>query len=437
MKNLSFIKFRKSFNELKTFYLLWSTQTLSALGSAMTNFALIIWSYQAKGSALTTALLTVSSYAPYVLISIFSGVLSDRWNKKSIMLISDTFAAFCTMAVFALLQTQRLEIWHLYILNALNGLMNSFQQPASDVAISLLVPQKYYQKISGLRTFSSSLTSILTPVAAAVFLTFTNLQGVILFDLFTFAVAFCTLLFGIKVPAVLSNMQQKESVFQSAKTGLQFLKQHRGILDLILFLAAINFVASMYEAALPARLLSSTYGETAYGIVNTITGAAMLAGSLIATILPAPKSRVRVICNALLLSMSTENFLLALGKTQFLWCIGAALGWLSIPLMNANMDALFRSYIPLSIQGRVYAVRNTLQFFTIPIGYVLGGICIDKLFTPFMKLQTENAPFSFFFGTGQDAGAAMFLFFLGIFGVLICLFFRCDRHIWALEKHDK
>ena len=82
-----------------------------------------------------------------------------------------------------------------------------------------------------------------------------------------------------------------------------------------------------------------------------------------ATILPIPKSRVRVICNTLLLAMSTENFFLSFGKSLPVWCVGAVLGWISIPVMNANMDVLFRNYIPLTMQGRVYAARNTFQFF--------------------------------------------------------------------------
>ena len=103
--------------ELHSFFILWITQSLSALGSAMTNFALIIWSYQEQGSALSTALLSVCSYAPYVIMSIFAGALSDRWNKKIVMLVSDSMAAFCTVIVLLLLSTERLQIWHLYVLN--------------------------------------------------------------------------------------------------------------------------------------------------------------------------------------------------------------------------------------------------------------------------------------------------------------------------------
>ena len=115
-KTLSF------WNRARDFMLLWGTQALSALGSSMTSFALIIWAYRQQDSAMTTAMLSVCSYAPYVLTSLFAGALSDRWNKKTVMLVCDSLAALSTVAVLILLNTGRLEIWHLYALNALNGL---------------------------------------------------------------------------------------------------------------------------------------------------------------------------------------------------------------------------------------------------------------------------------------------------------------------------
>ena len=421
--------------DLHSFLILWLTQSLSALGSSMTNFALIIWSYQQHGSALITAMLSVCSYLPYVIMSIFAGALSDKWNKKITMLVSDSFAALCTIVVLVLLKTGMLEIWHLYCLNALNGLMNTIQQPASDVAISILTPKKYYQKVSGMRSFSNSLISIMTPIIATTLLTLTNMQVVILLDLLTFGVAFISLLCFIKIPTVQNENAKKESVFQSAKSGLKFLKHNRGILNLILFLAAINFTASVFNATFPAMLLSRKGGgEVSLGIVNTVTGIAMLVGSVIASILPAPKSRVRMICNALLLSMSTENFFLAFGKSVPVWCIGAVLGWIAIPIMNSNMDVIFRSYIPIEMQGRVYSARNTLQFFTIPIGYFSGGLLVDKVFEPFMVSQQLGGLLTTVFGTEKGSGAAFLLFILGIVGVLTCFIFRKNTHIWKLDR---
>lgn len=417
--------------ELKNFILLWLTQSLSALGSAMTNFALVIWLYGDSGSALQTALLTVCSYAPYVLMSIFAGAVSDRWNKKAVMLICDSFAAVCTVTVLILLKTGRLEVWHLYLINALNGLMNTVQQPASDVAVTMLSPKEHYQKVSAMRSFSNSLNSILTPALAAAVMAFGGLESVIFIDLTTFAAAFLVLLFFIKIPEPERSSDEKESFFSSTKSGLTYLKTNKGILWLILFLAAINLIASMYEAALAPMVLSKS-GETALGIVNSCVGLATLGGSVIAVLVPKPKSRVRVICGCLFLSMSTENFLLAFGRTPFVWCIGAILGWICIPLMGANLDVIFRTNIPVKMQGRVYSARNTLQFFTIPVGYFLGGLLVDRVFEPFMG--NNSIPlFNTLFGSGKGSGAAMLFFFLGIAGVIVCIVFSRIRHIRELD----
>lgn len=422
---------------LGPFLLLWSTQGLSALGSSMTSFALIVWSYQQQGSALTTALLSVSSYAPYVLLSIVSGALSDRWDKKRTMLVCDSLAAVSTLAVLLLLRTGGLALYHLYVLNALNGLMNTFQQPASDVAVSLLAPKEQYQRVGGLRSLSNSLVTILTPVIASALFALLGLEAVIWLDLATFAVAFVTLAAFIRLPhTALEGGEAREPVFKVARDGLRYLRHNRGVLDLILFLAAINLTASMYNAALPAMLLSREQGgEVALGLVNGCAGLANVAGSLLVSFRRPPQSRVRVICNALLFSMSTENLLLALGRSLPVWCLGAVLGWLCIPVMSANMDVLFRSHIPVAIQGRVYSVRNTLQFGTIPLGYLLGGALVDGVCEPLMARQTADSPLVFLFGTGKGSGAALLFLGLAVLGVVTCLVFRRDRHIWELDRN--
>lgn len=426
------MKTKNQISALGPFLLLWLTQSLSTLGSSMTSFALVVWSYQHSGSALTTALLSVCSYAPYVLMSLFAGALSDRWDKRRVMLLSDAFAACCTVAVLLLLVSGRLELWHLYLLNAFSGLMNTFQQPASEVAVSLLTPERYYQRAGSLRALSYSLNSMLAPALASALYALVGLEAVILFDLATFAVAFCALLLRIRIPAAPAAGTGGESVLRSARSGLRYLNAHRGILDLILFLAAINFTASMFNATLPALLLNRG-GEGVYGLVNMVSGAAMLAGSLLSAVLPTPKSRARVICNCLLLAMSTENFLLSLGRGLPLWCLGAALGWVAIPIMNTNLDALLRLSIPIPMQGRVYSARNALQFFTIPLGYALGGVLVDQVFEPWMAVQRTASPLGLLFGSGKGSGAAGLLFLLGLLGVATCLIFRADPHIRALE----
>lgn len=420
--------------EMRGYLALWLTQTVSGLGSAMTSYALVIWSYTQQGSALATALLMVCSYTPYVLCSVFAGALTDRWNKKKIMLWCDALAAVCTVAVLALLKMGALRVWHLYIVNAVSGLMNTVQQPASEVATTTMLPPKYYQKVGSLRYLSSSLQSILTPILATAVLGLWGMDAVIALDLGSFLIAFLVLLCFISIPEA-PAAGRKESVLKSTVEGVRWLREHTGIFHLMLFLAGINLVASMYNAAFPAMMLSKPEaGEQAMGTVNAVIGVTTLAGSILASLLKPPKSRVKAIWYCLMVSMCTENFFLAFGKNVPVWCFGAILGWILIPWMNANLDTVNRLNIPVEIQGRVFAARNSFQFFTIPVGYLLGGALVDRVFEPLMASQRAEGFLVKCFGTQKGSGAAFLFAFLWLMGIAVCLLFRGDRHIWKLEE---
>ena len=426
MKN-DFIDLR----EIRSYLLLWFTQMISGLGSAMTSYALVIWSYTQEGSALQTALLMVCSYAPYVICSIFAGALSDRWNKKKTMLGCDALAALSTLAVLLLLKSDALRIWHLYIINIISGLMNTVQQPASEVATTALLPREFYQKVGGMRYLSSSLNSILTPVITTAILGLWGIDTVIAIDLISFAIAFVVLLLFIPIPKIESE-QKQESILQSVSVGIRWLKRNPGIFHLMLFLAAINLVASMYNAAFPAMMLSKA-SERVMGTVNSVIGITMLVGSILSSFMKTPKSRVKAIWCCLMLSMCTENFFLAFGNSIRIWCFGAALGWISIPWMNANLDAINRLNIPVEIQGRVFAARNSFQFFTIPLGYFLGGLLVDQVFEPIMAMQATDGLLVKLFGSGKGSGVALLFAVLWLMGIAVCLLFRGNKHIWRLE----
>ena len=358
--------------QLRDFLILWSTQSASQLGSSITAFALTLWLYEKTGSSLHTAALTICSYAPYVLMSIFAGALTDRLDKKKTMLICDVLAVLCTITVFGLYHANCLMVWHLYALNAFSGLMNTVQQPTSEVAMTLIIPEKYYQKTSALRSLSRSLISVLSPLLATALYSFLGLDGAIAADIGSFLIAFVALQFFAKIPKNHRN-EKKESVLLLAKEGIGFLKDNPMIMTLLLFMAGINLISSAFEATLPGYVLPNPKGgQAVLGIVTSCSGAAMIIGSLFASILPKPKDRVKAVYLTMLFSMGTENFIMAFAREPLLWCMGQVIGWILVPVMSTNLEVILRCFIPVELQGRVYACRNTLQFFTIPIGLFLG-----------------------------------------------------------------
>ena len=413
-------KKKNKLHQLKDFLILWSTQSMSQLGSSITAFALTLWLYEKTGSSLSTAALTICSYAPYVMMSIFAGALTDRFDKKKTMLICDVLAVTCTIAVYLLYRTEHLMVWHLYALNAVSGLMNTVQQPASEVAMTLIVPEKYYQKTSALRSLSRSLISVLNPLIATALYSFAGLNGVVAVDVGSFMIAFAALQFFVKIPE--SRGEKKESVLLLAKGGIEFLKKTPMIMTLLLFMAGINLVSSAFDATLPGYVIPNPKGgQAVLGIVTSCSGVAMIIGSLIASYLPQPKDRVKVVYLTMLFAMGTENFIMAFAREPMLWCIGQVIGWILVPVMSTNLEVILRNSIPVELQGRVYACRNTLQFFTIPIGLFLGGFMVDDVCEPFMVRYGDSLILKTLFGAGKGSGAALMMFILGISGSLICI----------------
>ena len=406
---------------MKSFILLWLTQSLSQLGSSITSFALSIWLYEKTGSALQSAFLLISSYAPYVLVSIFAGALSDKWKKKKTMLICDSLAAIFTIIILILITKDLLEPWHMYIINALTGLMNTFQEPASETAMTIITPKDGLQKASGLKSLSRSLISIFNPVLATTLYSFFGMKVVCAFDLLTFIVAFVTLALFIEIKDI-EYENNETDIFTLIKEGKDYLKNNKLILYIILFLSCINFVASSFDTIINPLVLSKTNNEQILGVVMSFSGIAMLVGSFIATNMKEPKHKTRTLYYALLISMMFENFMIALSDSPVVWCIAQITGWLPIPIFNACYDVIFKTTIPVEMQGRVYSFRNTLQFFTIPIGYFFGGLLVE-IFEQFIIDNPSNI-LTAIFGNSAGSGASIAMFVSGLVGVIGCIIFK-------------
>ncbi len=107
------------FKGLRDFLILWSSQFVSSLGTAMTNFALIVWVYGREGTASSITLLSVFSLLPSILFSFIAGTIADRWDKKRTMLMTDAFAALGTVVVFSLYLSNSEVLWLIMFLNRL------------------------------------------------------------------------------------------------------------------------------------------------------------------------------------------------------------------------------------------------------------------------------------------------------------------------------
>jgi len=411
--------------EMRQFLILWFGQMISSLGTSMVSFALIIWVYQQEGTATSVALLSFFTYLPSILFSFLAGTFVDKWDKKRVMLISDLVAAIGTVMLFILYGTDALKIWHLYAINFTISFMNAFQNPASYVATSLLVPKEHYARASGLQSFSGASVTILTPLLAAAILAFGGLRTVFIIDLVTFAFAFLTLLFFVKIPVMEKASEVNESFRRNITAGLRFLREHAALLKLILFFAFVNLLAYLTGfGILPAMILARTGNDQAIlGIVTAAGGIGTLIGSILVTISKPPKDRIRTIFLALVLSFVLCEPALAAGRTTWIWVIAMLGGYIPLPFMNASLSVTMRANVPIEMQGRVFAARDTLQFFTIPLGLLLGGFLADNVFEPLMQQDILiSRLLAIVVGSGNGSGMAVMFLITGIVGTLASLY---------------
>ena len=422
--------------ELKTFLILWSSQSLSQFGSSMTSYSLIIWAFEKQDSVLSTSLLVICSLLPSILLSFLAGTFIDKWNKKLIMLISDTIAAICSVFVLVLLFSNRLEISYLYIINIILGIMNAFQSPASSVAVTMIVPKKYYVKISGIQSLSSSMVTTFTPLVATSIYAFGGMRVILAIDLATFFIAFMALLFCIKIPTYVSyKKEQKLSLLANCLDGASYIFKNKSILNLIIFMGFVNLIAAIYNCNLTPMILARTSNnKVILGIVTSFVGVGGIIGSILVTIKKHSKSKVNTIFNSITFSFLICNTLLGVGRNAYIWSIAVLAGHLTVPFLTGNVEAIMRTKVPIEMQGRVFAARNTLQYATIPIGYMLGGILADKCFEPIMASNSDMQQIlSIFVGTGKGSGIAIIFIIIGIIGFTVCCMFRRNKYIKALD----
>lgn len=339
---------------LKGFLILWGSQAVSSLGSSLTSFALILWVYRQQHTATSIALLSFFTYLPSILFCFIAGTLADQWDKKKIMLVSDLFAALCTLTVAILFFTGALQVWHLYVANFVNSFMNAFQNPASYVAVSLLVPKEQYARASGLQAFSGSLIRILTPPLASAILSFGSLTTVFLIDLGTFLFAFFVLLFFVKLPPLPKSAEQKkEPVWKSCATGFSFLRANNALLKLILYMSLINLLAYISGyGILPAMILArSGDNQTTLGLVTSAMGIGMLLGSIFVTILKPAKRRTQLVFFTMTISFFLGDVLWGLGRSAPMWIFSAFCGNMLVPFTGACMFSITRTNVPTNCRG--------------------------------------------------------------------------------------
>jgi DHA3 family macrolide efflux protein-like MFS transporter len=234
---------------------------------------------------------------------------------------------------------------------------------------------------------------------------------------------------------IIKKQDKKESFGSNCKQGITYIVKRKDIFHLIVFMGFVNFIAAIYSCNFtPMILLRSGNNKVVLGIVSSTIGIAGIIGSILVTIMKQPKKRVPIIINTMIFSFLVCNSMLGIGRNYYVWMIAVFAGNCLVPFLTANVEYIMRTKIPLEMQGRVFSARNTIQYLSIPMGYILGGLLTDKIFEPFMgKTSTVQHFFSYIVGNGKGSGIALVYILIGLIGFLGCCLFKFDKHIKKLD----
>ena len=284
-----------------------------------------------------------------------------------------------------------------------------------------------------MNSFSSNLIVVFSPMLAAVLFSAGGLPLILLFDLLSFAVAFCVLLFLIHIPEQIIR-EKFTSPFAGIKVGL---KNETGILHIMLTMAVINFFSRLtYENILSPMILSRSSGNNVVlGIVNACMGIGGIIGGLLVSVKKESRKKANMIYISAAVSFLLGDLTMAIGRNVFFWSFAAFAASLPIPFITAEQNVILYKKIPEKMQGRVFAVRNAIQYSTIPFGILLGGYLADYIFEPFMRSDADIVSFlEMLVGNGAGSGMAVMFLCTGICGFAMSILSLRSKKIQELNE---
>jgi len=390
-----------------TFTVVWLGQLVSVIGSGLTSFALGVWVFEHTGSATQFALIGLFAVLPRVLLSPLAGSIVDRWDRRRAMILGDAGAGFSTLVLVLLLFTNKLEIWHIYLIVGASAAFSTVQWPAFTAATTLLVPKKDYGRANGMIQLGRAAADILSPALAGFLMLIVGLDGVILIDFATFVFAVITLL-PVRFPkpqGTIPGESENLSLKEDMTFGWKYISARPGLLGLLIFFAAVNFLWGMVGALITPMILGFTTSDM-LGIIISIAGVGMLVGSLVMSIWGGPQRRINsVLCFEFLSGICF--LLMGLRPSFWLIALGAFGAHVTIAIVYGSNQAIWQSKVAPGVQGRVFATQQMIAKAASPLAYLLAGPLADHLFEPLLAPTgqlTESIGQVIGFGAGRGIG---------------------------------
>ena len=365
-----------------------SSYTFYWVGSllSITSFFMLIiargWLvFDMTGSPFLVTAVAASSQLPSLVLSIFGGVIADRFNRKAILIIAEFVNLIGLVVLAVLVATDTVTIPYLMILALINGINFALAFPARAAMVPSLVPPQDIANGVALSSMVFSGAQLLGPFGAGWLLN--GFAPAIVFWVSAAAVGAAVPLFFLLKPrqSAFGHDQGHGTVFGSIVEGVQYIGQRQILLGLMaLGLVAIVF-GMPYQTVLPVfadEVLNSP--QLGLGYLGTAGGIGAIAGSLLVARFTG-LGQMRFALAAGVIGMGV--FITFFSLSAMLWlalAMALVVGFFFQMLMTANF-ALLQVLVPDRLRGRVMSVRFII-FGLSPIGIISLGAAAEAIGTP-------------------------------------------------------
>jgi MFS family permease len=420
---------------MRAFFTVWAGQLVSLIGSQLTGFALGVWVYELTRSVLMLALTQIAIGAPYVLLSPLAGVLVDRWNRRIVMIISDFGAGLAVLSAAVLYITGQLRPWMVIPINLWMASFNSLMWPAYTASVTLLVPKSQYGRANGFVQLGEAIPQIAGPALAGMLYVVIHVGNMALIDFGTYLFSVVLMLLFVRIPdppRTEAGLKAKGSVWREMRFGWEYIMARSGLLALLLFFLATNFLTGVMQPLLTPLILDNWKADV-LGYLSTIMGVGMLVGTLVMSAWGGGKRKVFTLLGG---GMLCALFLTGAGLRASIPLLAVCgFGFMfSTPFMNASSQAIWQSKVAADVQGRVFAVRRAIAWSSQIVAPLLAAPLADYLFKPGMASGGILVPvLGPIFGVGASRGVGTLISLLGFLMIIVTLVAFSSRRIREVE----
>jgi MFS family permease len=362
------------------FWIYWTGQTISLIGSALTNFALPLLVFKLSGSALDLGIATAAAWLPYLIFGLPIGTWVDRISRKGLMISMDIVRAALLAVVPTLALVGHLPLWWIYMVLFFNATLGIGFNAAGYAAIASLAKSKGLVQANGFIQTSAWLALVVGPLLATFLLTRISLQGVLWVDAATFLVSAASLALVRTSFNRTSPMTETRSTFgRDLVEGLRYvlsrpLLRALGLIALLANLALGTIVAQLVLVAKDVFAAS----DAQVGGFATALGL----GGAVASLLAGPLKRFLsygVLLLGSLLLFGVLTIVLVLTHSYWVGVVlwGCMFGMIGV--FDTAFPAIIQAITPDAVLGRVSTVLEMLAILSVPLSAVLGGWIIDRV----------------------------------------------------------